>query len=180
MGKWTSIFIIVSFFLSCGKKQSTETSPVDPRSYDRNLENANKYFSRSDALRIEDYCRRHNLETKETGTGLRYTILEQGEGDPIADKDEVTFHYTIKLINDMVVESSTQKGPKKVIVGYTPEISGLTEGLYLLKKGDRALFIIPSHLAYGWVPASSNIPPKSILIYEIKIVDVKKPNNILK
>ena len=177
MGKWTC-FLILIFFLACSKKDKTDSPHVDPRLYNKNLEKANKYFSRSDAMKIEDYCRRHNLETKETGTGLRYVILQHGNGELIAEKDEVTFHYTIRLINDAVVESSEQKGPKKIIVGYSSEISGLTEGLLLLRKGDRALFIIPSHLAYGWVTGSSNIPPKSILIYEIKVLEVKKPEKI--
>ena len=166
------------FFLACSKKDQTDTKPVDPRMYNKNLEKANKYFSRSDAMRIEDYCRRHNLQAKETGTGLRYVILQRGNGEPIAEKDEVTFHYTIRLINDALVESSDQIGPKKIIVGYSSEISGLTEGLLLLRKGDRALFIIPSHLAYGWVTGSNHIPPKSILIYEIKVLDVKKTEKI--
>lgn len=164
------------FFLGCQEKRTEKQPDVDPSKYNKDLEKASKYYSRSDEMRIEDYCKRHNLNPIKTNTGLRYLILEKGKGPAIKEKDEVTFHYQIRLINDVLVETSKEKGPKKIIVGFSSEISGLMQGLQLLSEGDRALFIIPSHLAYGWVTESANIPPKSILIYEVKILQVKKPS----
>ncbi|MCX7697701.1 MAG: FKBP-type peptidyl-prolyl cis-trans isomerase [Bacteroidales bacterium] len=175
MEKWL-YFAIMIVFLSCQEKRSENRPEIDPTKYNKALEKANQYYSRSDEMQIEDYCARHNINPIKTSSGLRYLILEKGKGSPIEEKDEVTFHYHIRLINDVLIESSRDKGPKKIIVGYSSEISGLTQGLQLLCEGDRALFIIPSHLAYGWVTESENIPPKSILIYEVKVVQVKKPS----
>ncbi|MOA51205.1 putative FKBP-type peptidyl-prolyl cis-trans isomerase [compost metagenome] len=52
-------------------------------------------------------------------------------------------------------------------------IAGWDEGLQLLKKGEKAVFVIPSGLAYGERAMGADIPANSILVFDVELVDIK-------
>ena len=64
-------------------------------------------------------------------------------------------------------------------VGNATVISGLEEGILLLRQGDRAKFIIPSHLAYGLIGDQNNVGSKTTLVYDIDLVKIHKNINNL-
>ncbi|RLD32199.1 MAG: hypothetical protein DRI83_11260 [Bacteroidetes bacterium] len=112
----------------------------------------------------------------ESGSGLRYMIYEEGNGLTAKKGILATINYSIKVITGDIVYSSRQDGPLTFIVGKGEVISGLEEGILLLNVGDKAKFIIPSHLAYGLVGDGNLIPAKTTLIYDIELLNLKQPN----
>jgi len=52
----------------------------------------------------------------------------------------------------------------------------LEEGLLLLHQGDKAKFIIPSHLAYGLLGDQKQIPPGATLVYDVELIQLNKPD----
>ncbi|MCF6346891.1 MAG: peptidylprolyl isomerase [Flavobacteriaceae bacterium] len=111
---------------------------------------------------------------KKTDSGLRYQIIQEGNGKQAAKGDNVSVHYKGQLLDGTVFDSSyKRKQPIDFTVGIGQVISGWDEGLQLLKVGDKARFVIPSSLAYGSQGAGGVIPPDAPLIFDLELVDVK-------
>jgi FKBP-type peptidyl-prolyl cis-trans isomerase len=108
-----------------------------------------------------------------TATGLRYEIIEKGNGAKAETGKIARFEYETKLINGAVIYSSEKSGPKEFRIGSGGVESGLEEGILLLKQGDKARFVIPSFLAHGLSGDQDRIPPKATLIYTVKLIDLK-------
>ena len=107
----------------------------------------------------------------ETKSGLKYIILKKGEGKKPSSGDLVKVHYKGELLDGTVFDSSYKRDqPIEFKVGEGQVIPGWDEGIMLLDKGDKARFIIPSHLAYGENGAGGVIPPNATLIFEVELV----------
>ncbi|MCH3882904.1 MULTISPECIES: peptidylprolyl isomerase [Tenacibaculum] len=111
---------------------------------------------------------------EETKSGLRYQILQKGEGKQATKGAGVSVHYKGQLLDGTVFDSSyKRKQPIDFNVGVGQVISGWDEGIQLLQVGDKARFVIPSNLAYGETGAGGVIPPNATLIFDVELMDVK-------
>ncbi len=107
---------------------------------------------------------------EKTGTGLRYKILEAGEGDKPSRGDQVSVHYRGALADGTVFDSSFErKQPISFLLGEGQVIPGWDEGIQLLRVGDRARLIIPPELAYGSRGAGGVIPPDAVLVFDVTL-----------
>ncbi len=110
---------------------------------------------------------------EKTASGLRYKIIQQGNGPQAEPKKKVKVHYEGSLENGQVFDSSFQrKEPIEFTLGIGQVISGWDEGISLLKVGDKARFVIPSDLGYGSRGAGGVIPPHATLIFDVELVSV--------
>lgn len=110
---------------------------------------------------------------KTTASGLKYAIISAGEGPAVEANKVITVHYSGYLENGTMFDSSVERDePISFVVGQGQVIPGWDEGMQLLKKGDKARFIIPPQLGYGEM-ALEKIPANSTLIFDTEIVDVK-------
>jgi FKBP-type peptidyl-prolyl cis-trans isomerase len=112
-------------------------------------------------------------EMKTTASGLKYTVLKQGTGtvSPKAT-DTVKVHYHGTLLNGTVFDSSVQRG-EPISFPLNGVIPGWTEGLQLMKMGDKFKFEIPPNLAYGANSPSPAIPPNSTLVFEVELLGIQ-------
>jgi len=109
-----------------------------------------------------------------TESGLRYQIIQKGSGAQASQGKEISVHYKGQLADGRVFDSSyDRKQPIDFTVGVGQVIKGWDEGLQLLKVGDKARLVIPSHLAYGSQGAGGVIPPDATLIFDVELMDVK-------
>lgn len=110
---------------------------------------------------------------KTTASGLKYAIISHGEGPMIDSGKVVTVNYSGYLQDGTLFDSSVERDePIQFVVGQGQVIPGWDEGMRLLKKGDKARFIIPPQLGYGEMQLEK-IPANSTLIFDTEIVDVK-------
>lgn len=111
---------------------------------------------------------------EETASGLRYQILQKGGGKKTTKGAKVSVHYKGQLLDGTVFDSSyKRKQPIDFKIGVGQVIQGWDEGIQLLQVGDKARFVIPSHLAYGSSGAGGVIPPDATLIFDVELMDVK-------
>ncbi len=110
---------------------------------------------------------------KETPSGLQYIVEKEGEGAQPSATDEVTVHYTGKLLDGTVFDSSVNRG-EPATFPLNRVIPGWTEGVQLMKEGAKYRFFIPSDLAYGPQGIPNAIPPHSTLIFDVELIKVVK------
>ena len=109
-----------------------------------------------------------------TESGLRYKMIQKGNGKQAEVGKTVSVHYTGQLEDGKVFDSSIpRKKPIDFPLGQGHVIEGWDEGIALLQVGDKARFVIPSHLGYGSRGAGGAIPPNATLIFDVELVDVK-------
>ncbi len=167
------IFLIISAFLilSCDS-QSGENRQPERKEIRENLLGANVLLIDAEAQEINDFIDRHGWEMEATGSGLRYMIYHEGTG-PKAEKDHIAhLHYNISLITGDLIYSSQDDGLRQFRVGRGGVESGLEEGILLLRVGDKARFVLPSHLAHGVPGDGVKIPKRATIIYDIELIDI--------
>lgn len=135
-----------------------------------------------DAKTIDKYIADNNLGDKvqKTESGLHYVVQKPGSGSTPSQGDQVKVHYTGKLLDGKVFDSSLnnpQTGGKPIDfqVGVGMVIPGWEEGIMSMKKGEKRMLIIPSGLGYG-TEGSGPIPPNSVLLFDVELVDFSKPS----
>ena len=123
---------------------------------------------------IEAYLKDNNITAFPRESGLIYISKEDGTGTQAEDGKKVSVHYTGKLLDGTVFDSSIDKGePFVFTLGQGQVIRGWDEGIALMKEGGKATFIIPSDLGYGSRGAGNQIPPFSPLLFEVELIDVE-------
>ncbi len=109
---------------------------------------------------------------KTTASGLQYQVLQSGNGDshPTASST-VRVHYHGTLIDGTVFDSSVERG-ETISFPLNRVIPGWTEGVQLMKKGDKFRFYIPSNLGYG-NRSAGKIPAGSTLIFDVELFEIQ-------
>ena len=112
----------------------------------------------------------NDKSVKSTKSGLQYKVVKEGDGKRPTAKNRVRVHYTGKLLNGKVFDSSVERG-EPMEFGVSEVIAGWTEGLQLMSEGSKYIFYIPSNLGYGDNPIG-DIPPGSTLIFEVELLKI--------
>ena len=104
-------------------------------------------------------------------SGLQYKVIKQGDGVKPKATDTVKTHYRGTLVDGKEFDSSYKRGePAQFPVGGV--IKGWTEALQLMPVGSKWQLVRPSDLAYGEQGAGADIPPNSVLVFEIELLEV--------
>jgi FKBP-type peptidyl-prolyl cis-trans isomerase FkpA len=130
-----------------------------------------------DAKVIDEYLAKNNLTAKavKTPSGLTYVEEVAGAGASPGAGDNIKVHYTGKLLDGKVFDSSKNSGkPIDFQVGVGMVIPGWDEGLLMMKKGGKRTLIIPSGLAYGPDGQPGAIPGNAVLVFDVELVDFSK------
>jgi len=122
---------------------------------------------------IANYNQANNLKTMVTASGLHCIVTQQGTGAKPTKGQKVTVHYRGTLLSGKEFDSSYSRNqPFSFTLGMAQVIKGWDEGVALLNGGSKATLLIPSDLAYGTAGAGSDIPPSSVLKFEIELLDI--------
>lgn len=173
--KISTIFFTCLLFLFCSCKRHQEYTYSDKEyaETEKALVGANRLILKKDKENIIAYNRQHGLDMKESGTGLWYRIDKKGHGKTASNGQQITLKYKVSLLNGTPCYNSDSLGPKIFTVGRGGVESGLEEGVSMLREGDRAMFIMPPHLAEGLPGDGDKIPAHSIIIYEVEVLKLE-------
>lgn len=134
---------------------------------------------------LREYFAAKNINPIKTASGMYYSILQEGTGPQAMAGDMVVMNYRGNLLDGTVFDSNIDSAFKHVqplnfVLGTGRVIKGWDEGITYLKPGSKAVFYIPSALAYGTrsrpgSPANpKGIPANSILVFEVELVSAKR------
>ena len=149
--------VINAFFSKLQEKQQAEAAAMAELN-----EKSGKEFLEKNGQRAE---------VKTTPSGLQYEVLTEGNGPKPSAGDQVTVHYTGKLIDGTVFDSSVDRG-EPATFGVTQVIPGWVEALQLMSAGSKWRLFIPSALAYGPQGAGGIIGPNQTLIFDVELLEV--------
>jgi gliding motility-associated peptidyl-prolyl isomerase len=164
-------------FIGC-KEAPEQTIIQDPNWTKEESINMHTTFAAEEDEEIESFLsRRPDWRMTKTGTGLRYFIYEKSENNDTARVgDEVLINFNISLLNGDICYTSEKNGAESFIVEKADIESGLHEAFQLMCSGDKAKFILPSHMAHGMIGDEDKIPPLTPVIYDIDLIEIAKPN----
>ena len=169
-----TVFVLIACLLeACGGQEQKPVKEFNPDTYKKPLEKVNKMLVKTEEEEIINFINRYGWEMKETGTGLRYMIYKNGSGEKALKGKVAVINSEVKLITGDICYTSKDEGPKEIIIGKSGEISGIEEGILLMRVGDKAKFIIPSHLAFGLLGDEKKIPKRATLVYDVELLKIK-------
>ncbi len=108
---------------------------------------------------------------KKTASGMYYQVITSGTGATPVDGDQVTVHYTGKFSDGKEFDSSIKRGQPAILL-VNQFMPGMTEGLKMMKEGDKWNLYIPSELGYGPEGYQGFIPPNAALEFEVELLKV--------
>lgn len=119
---------------------------------------------------LKDYDAQDGVH--KTDSGLRYRVITDAEagGKKPGPRSRVTVHYRGTLINGREFDSSYKRG-EPIAFGLNQVIAGWTEGVQLMKEGDKYELVLPYDLAYG-ERGTGGIPPRATLVFEVELLKV--------
>jgi FKBP-type peptidyl-prolyl cis-trans isomerase FkpA len=164
-------FLFLLLFAACGHEE--ERPPVKNYTKEELLQ-ANQSDARREADVIDAYVKQHHWNMERLGTGLRYAFLYQSErGDTVKAGKDVRVDYKVYLLDGTLCYSSSKDGIKTFRVGEDHVESGIHEAVRLMKEGDSLRCILPSNRAHGLLGDGDKIPPRSPVMYELKVLGVR-------
>lgn len=173
MRKFVYIALIL-VFSSCGEdEQPAKKGPMDwdahkSSEFNRGLADREK---RDIKLFLE---MRPEWQMKETGSGLRIWIYEHGTGAMPMPEEFAEIEYEITLLNGDFCYKTEEDEYEEVRVDHSDVESGVQEAMKLMRVGDRAKLILPSHLGHGLLGDLDKIPPLKSLVIDLKLIGIKK------
>lgn len=121
---------------------------------------------------MQAYFAENNIVATPTASGLYYVMTQEGNGEMPEKGNNVKVHYTGKLLDGKVFDSSVERGePIEIPIGMGYVIPGWDEGIMLMSKGEKGVLYIPYYLGYGDRGAGADIPPFANLIFEVELID---------
>jgi FKBP-type peptidyl-prolyl cis-trans isomerase len=170
-------FGVLFFFInSCGNPSEKEKpknnlpKAINEEELKNQFVKANKQLVQKESDEMDYYVKTHKMPFVKTSSGIRYYVYKpSAQGDSIKDKEEIVMNYIVSLLDGTECYSSKTEGKKTFIVGNEDIESGIHRGVKYLKHGDKALLLIPSHLAHGLLGDFKKIPPQMPIIYDVEI-----------
>lgn len=126
---------------------------------------------------IQKYLKDNNISVKPTASGLYYVEKVRGKGSKAMPGKKVSVHYTGRLVDGTVFDSSLERKPAQPFeftLGAGQVIPGWDEGIALMNEGGKAILVIPSKLGYGSGGSGATIKPFSPLVFDVELVKVNK------
>ena len=173
-------FLLLAIALfSCGNNHTKPTKKTNIQSveFQNKLVDANKMYVKRESDEIDQYVIHKGWKMTTTGTGLRYMIVKNGGGalakPDSTDRMTVKVKFKKSLLDGTLCYSSDSTGAEEFVVGHDNVETGLHEGIQFMHVGDKAIIILPSHLAYGLVGDGKKIPPRASILYELELLSLK-------
>lgn len=163
--------MILFSILSCkGKEEKINNRAID----DQSLMEVNRFLVEKDKELIDAYIRRMDWKMSEDSTGFWYSIVESEEGHGVSRGDILSIDYSESLLDGTLCNTTIGKEPRTFRLGYNEITRGLDEGIAKMEVGDSARFIFPPNMAYGLTGDGARIPPRSVVVCQVRLQARKK------
>lgn len=130
----------------------------------------NKQLLQKESDEMDYYAKTHKMPFVKTLSGIRYYVYEpSAKGDSIKDNMTIDMDFEVSLLDGTLCYSSKTEGRRTFVVNHDNVESGVHAGVKYLKRGDKAILLIPSPLAHGLLGDMNKIPPQSPIVCDVTI-----------
>jgi len=170
-----SILFAVLFACSSESVSEKKTLAVKSRlEYQELVINSHKAYLEKEKRRIDHFVDSLGIDFTATQSGLRFAVLSSSNSeDSLIPGDVAVIDYTLTLLNGDTAYQSIVGKPQEFIVNMDNVEAGLHEGVQKLAVGDRAILILPAHLAHGITGDQAAIPIQSPVVYYLSLLAKK-------
>ncbi len=158
---------------SCSSRDQQEQGTMHRDTLKEKLIRANKTFVRIQLNDIDRYISQKGYLMDSTETGLRYRIQHMGGKEKPDESSTVTIRYITSLLDGTECYRSDSTGEMKFSMSYDDVLKGLREGVSMMHRGDKALFILPAHLAYGLTGDGNKVPSNAALVMQVELAKIE-------
>ncbi len=161
------LFILYLFvLLSCKEEKVKEKPEVDWTK--KESTDLNKELAIRENIDIKLYIERHaSWKMEETGSGLYYFIYKNGEGAQATASREAQVQFEINLLDGTPCYKTEEDEVEEFKIDHSHVETGIHEAIKLMREGDRAKLIVPSHLAHGLTGDYNKIPPLTAIVVDL-------------
>jgi len=169
-------------FLNSGSDMKIDVSVLNiqtKKQYEREKEaflNWINDFGEYEKVLLKHFIEEQKLDVDPTNSGLFYIVLKEGTGKQVEHGDTILVDYEGKFLNGKFFDSTKKRhDPFQFVYGQKWQvIEGLEEAIGMMREGEKALFILPSDIAFGNRGSSTGIiPPFTSVLFEVELLSVK-------
>jgi FKBP-type peptidyl-prolyl cis-trans isomerase len=174
MIRYIQFVFFIYFVCSCRPEKSNQDKSKSLWS-DNHSVDFNREINEREQIQIRLFLD-HNksLRMNLNDSGLRYMIYKKGKSDSLANSGQMVYtRLKIELLDGTICHETPKDETENFVLEHSDKESGVHEALRMMKKGDHAKLILPSHLAHGLLGDRENIPPQSVLYIDIELVELK-------
>ncbi len=164
--------LLMGALWSCEPDRKKPKTLSEIKAYEEPLQKVNQILLKQDEAKIRAHCERRAWSMQMTPSGMWYGKLKSSELDSVKRGDFVNIKFSVSLLGGKVLYSSDSMGTKTFEVGHGGVESGLEEGILLMCNREKYRFILPPHKAHGLLGDLNKIPARSIIVYEVEIIDI--------
>lgn len=167
---------LLSFSLLSCMKEKEKRSPLlglSPQALKDRLIEINKDFVADEDSVIEAYIEKLPYQFSTTGTGLRISVYQKGNGQAAEVGDVAVVKYKITDLKNNLIYQSQENETQSFLVGKDNVETGLHEAIQRMSEGSKAIIVLPAHLAHGLSGDHAKIPPQTALVYNLELVGLK-------
>jgi FKBP-type peptidyl-prolyl cis-trans isomerase len=163
--------VCLVFFVGCTTQKTEKAMPEWNQQKSTDL---NRELMTEQEIDIKLFLAQHEAwKVEETGTGLRYVVGKETDGQIPQPGQSAKVHYKISLLNGKVCYETAPDELDVFVVDNSEMESGIHEGIKKMRLGEKAKLIFPSHLAHGLVGDMKEIPPLSPLVVDIELIRIE-------
>lgn len=167
-----SMFLFAVAIISACNHVAEPQRSITEKDVSEPLIKANIAANQLEEQDINDFIERYGWKMTKTGSGLNYWVYNHGSGTKAEPGKVAIISYTLRSIAGDIIYTSSENGPMEFLIGKGIVAAGLEEAILLMRVGDKAKIIIPSHLGFGLAGDDHKIPPKATLIYDIELLAI--------
>lgn len=166
--------LYLALALACTNPKNNKNNTLDFNQVKDSLQRVNRYLSKKESDHIDGYAERHGYKMIKTGTGLRYQITKTSNGELAKSGQYAKVNFKVSTLEGAECYSSKEKGPQEFLIDQDNVESGVHEGIKYMHVGEKAIFIIPPHLAHGLIGDQNKIPALTTIVYEIELLSLRE------
>lgn len=171
MKKLLYVSILGCLFIGCTSKSDDDKKMIE-WSKEKSAD-FGKEMAKDEEVEIKLFLASHpDWKMQETGTGLRYFIYEHGDGDSAKSGKLAEVNFRINLLDGKECYKTETGETERFEIDRSEIETGVQEGVKKMRVGDKAKFIVPSHLAHGLVGDMNKIPPLTTIVVDMQLLKI--------
>jgi len=175
MNKYFIILFVFALWACHDEKDQADKNNVSfssKKEFKQNMIASHQNYLQIEKARIDAYIDSLGAPFQKSGTGLRTYIYatDSLSSDRIQRGDIAVVQYTLSLLNGEEIYATGEGKFQEFLVDFDDVERGLHEGIKQLKVGDKAIFILPAHMAHGITGDQLQIPPQATIVYDVQLI----------